>query len=275
MVTSRTFAGFQDPITNATILLTTFPASAYDQFDKAMVPDAMKKQGIVVERRTPIDLADGKGFVLSGRETADNHHFRKWLLVAAVGDLTAVVHFQVQEQDSTYSEEIVRAAFATLTVRARVPDAEQLALIPFKIGELAGFRIEDVVPGRGIVLVDLPVDDTPGVANATAKARMFIAAMPGGPAEASDRDSFARVSFGQIGGIRDTQLQDGGPLRINGQPGYQILAKGKDAGTGTEVMVVQWLRFGAGGYLRMIGIARADAWPEMFGRLRTVRDSVN
>jgi hypothetical protein len=26
--------------------------------------------------------------------------------------------------------------------------------------------------------------------------------------------------------------------------------------------------------LRMIGIARADAWPEMFGRLRAVRDSV-
>jgi hypothetical protein len=275
MVASRTFAGFQDPATNATILLTTFPASAYEQFDKSMIPDAMKKQGITVERRTPIELAAGKGFVLSGRETTDKQHFRKWLMVASIGDVTALVHFQVPEQDPTYSEQSVRAVFGTLVVRERVPDAEQLSLIPFKIGELAGFRIEDVVPGRAIVLVELPANQSPGDPDATAKARMFIAAMPGGPGEASERDNFARVTFGQITGVRDVQLQDGGPLRIGSQPGYQILAKGKDAGTGTDVMVVQWLRFGSGGYLRMVGIARADSWPEMFSRLRSVRDSVN
>ena len=65
-----------------------------------------------------------------------------------------------------------------------------------------------------------------------------------------------------------------GPLRIANQPGYQTLAKAKDAGTGTDVMVVQWLRFGSGGFMRMIGIARTEAWPEMLGRLRTVRDSI-
>jgi hypothetical protein len=37
---------------------------------------------------------------------------------------------------------------------------------------------------------------------------------------------------------------------------------------------VQWLRFGGGGYLQMVGIARADAWPRTLARLRTVRDSV-
>jgi len=39
-------------------------------------------------------------------------------------------------------------------------------------------------------------------------------------------------------------------------------------------MVVQWLRFGSGGFLRMIGIARADGWVDTLTRLRTVRDSV-
>jgi|307.fasta_scaffold00098_5 hypothetical protein len=275
MVASRAFQGFQDPGTNATILLTTLPAAAYEQFDKSMIPDAMKKQGITVEHRTPIELTDGKGFVLSGRETTDKQHFRKWMLIASIGDVTALVHFQVPEQDTTYSEQTVRAIFATLAVRERVPDAEQLSLVPFRIGELAGFRIEEVVPGRGIVLVDLPPDESPSDPNATAKARLFIAAMPGGPGEPGERDNFARVAFSQISGIKEVQLQDGGPLRIGGQPGYQILAKAKDAGTGTDVMVVQWLRFGSGGFLRMIGVARADTWTEMFGRLRSVRDSIN
>src|SRR5215469_2425429 len=145
MVASRAFQGFQDPGTNATILLTTLPATAYEQFDKSMIPDAMKKQGITVERRTPIELTDGKGFVLSGRETTDKQHFRKWMLIASIGDVTALVHFQVPEQDTTYSEQTVRAIFATLAVREHVPDAEQLSLVPFKLGELAGFRIEEVV----------------------------------------------------------------------------------------------------------------------------------
>jgi hypothetical protein len=158
-------------------------------------------------------------------------------------------------------------------VRPQIPETEQLSLIPFTIGDLAGFHVEDVLPGRAIVLVD-PASQTAEAAGTTAKARMFISVLPGGPEETADRDNFARVTFGQIVGIKDVRLQDAGPLRIASQPGYQTLAKAKDAGSGAEVMVVQWLRFGSGGFLRMIGIARADAWPEMFGRLRAVRDSV-
>jgi hypothetical protein len=273
MVPSRSFQGFQEPGTKATILLTTLPANAYEQLAKSMVPEAMKKEGIEVERREAIELPAGKGFVLSGRQTIEKERYRKWLLIASADDLTALVNVQVPEQATNYSEEAVRAAFATLAVRPQIPEAEQLSLIPFRIGELAGFHVEDVLPGRAIVLVD-PAGQTADGASATAKARMFISVLPGGPEEAADRDNFARVAFGQIVGIKDVQLQDAGPLRIASQPGYQTLAKAKDAGTGADVMVVQWLRFGSGGFLRMIGIARAEAWPEMFGRLRAVRDSV-
>jgi hypothetical protein len=273
MVPSRTFQGFQEPGTKATILLTTLPANAYEELAKSMVPDAMKKEGIEVERRDPIELSVGKGFVLSGRQTIEKERYRKWLLIAPAADVTALVNVQVPEQAANYSDEAVRAAFATLAVRSHIPEAEQLSLIPFRIEELAGFHVEDVLPGRAIVLVD-PASEAAEGAGTTAKARMFISALPGGPEEAADRDNFARVAFGQIVGIKDVKMQDAGPLRIASQPGYQTLAKAKDAGTGADVMVVQWLRFGSGGFLRMIGIARADAWPEMFGRLRAVRDGI-
>lgn len=273
MVPSRTFQGFQEPGTKAMILLTVLPATAYEQLAKSMVPEAMKKEGIEVERRAAIELAAGKGFVLSGRQTIEKERYRKWLLIAAADDLTALVNIQVPEQAANYSEQVVRAALATLAVRAQIPETEQLSLIPFTIGELAGFHVEDVLPGRAIVLVD-PASQTTEAAGTTAKARMFISVLPGGPEETADRDNFARVTFGQIVGIKDVRLQDAGPLRIASQPGYQTLAKAKDAGSGAEVMVVQWLRFGSGGFLRMIGIARADAWPEMFGRLRAVRDGI-
>jgi hypothetical protein len=273
MVQSRTFEGFEDTDKNAAILFTTLPVAAYEQLNKAMVPEAMKKQGIDVDKREPIEIPAGKGFLLSGKQTTDKGRIRKWLLVAAAGDMTALVNVQAPEQDATYSDQVVRAALETLAVRAHVPDAEQLSLMPFKIGDLAGFNIEDVIPGRAIMLIDGPADHGEQRAT-TVKTRLFIAAQPGGPEQPGDRENFARVAFDQIVGIKDVRIQDAEPLRISNQAGYQTLAKATDVETGNDVMVVQWLRFGSGGFLRMIGIARVDGWVDTLTRLRTVRDSV-
>jgi hypothetical protein len=38
--------------------------------------------------------------------------------------------------------------------------------------------------------------------------------------------------------------------------------------------VVQWLRFGGGGYMQIVGIARADAWKDAYPRFRSVRDGI-
>ena len=65
MVPSRTFEGFEEPGTKAAILLTTLPANAYEQLAKTMMPEAMKKEGIEVERREAVELPAGKGFMLS------------------------------------------------------------------------------------------------------------------------------------------------------------------------------------------------------------------
>jgi hypothetical protein len=39
-------------------------------------------------------------------------------------------------------------------------------------------------------------------------------------------------------------------------------------------MVAQWLRFGTGGFMQMIGMAKADGWPTALTRLRAVRDGI-
>jgi hypothetical protein len=275
MVPSRTFEGFEDADKNASIFLTTLPTAAFSQLDKSMVPEAMKQQGIDVDKRESMNVPAGKGFLLSGKQATDKGPIRKWLLVAAADNLTALVSVQVPEEATAYSDQTVRAALETLTARPRVPEAEQLSLMPFKIGDLAGFHVDDALPGRAIVLSDAATDHSDGGANNSPNARMFIAAQSGGPEEPGDRQNFARVAFDQIVGIKEVHIQDAEPLRISNQPGYQTLAKAKDLETGNDVMVVQWLRFGTGGFIRMIGIARADGWVDTLNRLRTVRDSID
>jgi hypothetical protein len=334
MVISDAFAGFADPEKNAAILIATLPAAAFAQLDKTLDSEELRKQGISLEKREPMRLGVGKGFLLTGRQAAGKERYRKWLLVLAAGDITALVSVQVPESDTNYPNNAVRAALATLAMRQKVPEQEQLGLLPFTVGDLAGFRVDAVLPGRALVL-SAAADETPKDASKESKeapkepkegskdsteapkdtskegpkdsreapkdtskeessktpkeapkdpsrevaarnfdARLLIAAAPGGPAEADDRGSFARTSFAEIGGIKDVHITMSEPLRIGGQSGYQTMAEAKDARSGADVMVVQWLRFGSGGFLQMTGIARADEWTGTLSRLRAVRDSI-
>ena len=60
------------------------------------------------------------------------------------------------------------------------------------------------------------------------------------------------------------------PLRIDGQIGIsRPWRTPRMRSTGADIMVVQWLRFGSGGFLQMIGISRADVWTGELSRLRT------
>lgn len=267
MLPSKTFSGFEDPDKKAAMLLTSLPASAYAEIEKTAVSDLLQKQGITLEKREPIDLSFAKGLLIVGTQQAENLTFRKWLLVAPSEKFTALVSVQVAQPDDTYSDAVVRAALATLSVRANVPDAEKLSLLPFTIGDLGGFHIVGLVPGRAVLLSD---DSETG-----ANAHLLIAALQGGPDENANRGDFARLAFDQIGGIKDVRITMSEPLRLGGQQGYQTMAQAKDAQSGDAVMVAQWLRFGSGGFLQITGIARADGWADALTRLRAVRDSVS
>ncbi len=283
MVASDAFAGFADPSKNAAILILALPAAAYPQIEKALDAEALKKQGISLQKREPIQLKIGKGFLLTGRQVANKERYRKWLLVMPADDLTALVTVQVPEHDSSYPDRVVRTALTTLAVRPTIPDAEQLKLLPFTVGDLAGFKIDDVLRGRAVVLSDERKENPAGSAKDNQSkeahrtnlgARLLIAAVPGGPSDPDNYADFARLTFNDIGGIRDIHVTMSEPLRINGQMGYQTMAEAKDAHTGTDVMVVQWLRFGGGGFLQMTGIAPAENWTSVLARLRAVRDSI-
>jgi len=284
MVASKTFDGFADPAKDAAILITVLPAEAFAQIEKVLDTDALKKQGVTVEKREPVQLSFGKGILLVGRQVAEKARFRKWLLVASASDLTAMVTIQVPDPDNAYSDRALRAALATLAVRAKVPEEEELSLLPFAVGDLAGFHVDDILRGRALMLRDAPA--APDAGKETGKetgkeakprgfdARMLIAAVPGGPPEPDQRADFARLMFNEIGGIRQVRITMSEPLRIGGQSGFQTMAEAQDARSGAEVRVIQWLRFGGGGYLQMVGIGGADGWTGVLARLRTVRDSV-
>jgi hypothetical protein len=270
MVTSSNFFGFEDANTNAAIILASLPTDAYAELEKTMSAEALKRQGVILEKREAMSLSTGKAFLVIGRQEIEKTKVRKWILIGSSPALTALVTVQIPEAvKNLYSEAAIRETLATLTIRAHVPVDEQLGLLPFKIAELAGFRVGGIMPGRAAVLSDAPVDT-----QAQPQPHIFVSVAPGGPAQTSDRDAFARDVFAAIPNVREVRVTTAEPLRIIGQPGHQILAQGRDAGGAASLTIVQWLRFGGGAYLQLVGIARADAWPEAYPRFRAVRDGI-
>jgi hypothetical protein len=274
MVTSKSFFGYEDPDNNAAIILLALPAQAYPDLDKSVTADALKRQGVTLEAREDVTLAVGKAFLVTGHQEVENNIVHKWILVAGSSALTALVTVQIPDAaKALYPDAAIRAALATLAIRDTVPVDEQLGLLPFKVGDLAGFRLGGVVPGRAMMLSDAPAD-APGPLDARMEPHIFVAISPGAPMQAADRDAFARDVFATVPNLRDVRITTSEPLRIGGQQGHQILADARDPSGTATLTVVQWLRFGGSAYLQMIGIARADAWKDAYPRFRSVRDGI-
>jgi hypothetical protein len=279
MTVSKRFPGFEDPHHHAAILLGALPARAYAELKKTNAAEVLKKEGMTVEKRQSLQLNIGKGILVIGTQVAaDKKRYRKWLLVVSTRDLTAVVDVQVPERSELYPDSVVRAALATLSERGKVPQAELLGLLPFTIGNLAGYHIANVIPGRALMLIDEPkfphMTATKGVPEFTLDARVMIAVMPGSPRNDADKSNFARLAFGTIDGIKDIQVTMSEPVRLDNQDGFETVAKAKDSRSGADLVVVQWLRFEGGRFVQMVGLSRADIWPDELPRLRTLRDSI-
>jgi hypothetical protein len=270
MVVSKGFVGFEDVAKDSAILMAAQPPAAFPEIEKSLATDELKKNGITVDNREEMKFDFGKGTLVVGKQTADKTQYRKWLLNVQTDNLTALVNVQIPEQETAYPDAAIRAALATLAVRATIPDAEKLSMLPFMLGDLAGFHVENVLPGRAVMLIDTP----DGVPTDNFDARMFVAAFDGGPSENDDHGQFARMTFGQIVGIKDVQITMSEPLRFGGQSGFQTMAQAKDIKTGVDIMVAQWLRFGTGGFMQMIGMAKAGVWATALTRLRAVRDGI-
>ena len=268
---SNKFNGFENPQASAAILLVELPGDAYADVEKGFTDEALKGRGMTVQLREPLTFKDGKGFFISGPQESGGQKRHEAVMVANVGGITAIVSLQmVEATHATLTDAVVRDTFKTLSVRREVPESEKLAVLPYKIGNLAKFRIVRSVREGVAILTDGPNDEV----TAVEQPFMLIAVAPGEPPKADDRDKFARTLFSSIPGLKDVKITRSEPLRMGQAQGYEIVADAKDPKSGTDISAVQWLRFGQAGYVQMFAIVRKTAWNDVFPRLRAIRDSI-
>jgi len=266
---SKRFSGFENPQASALIALSELPAEAYADVEKGFSDEALKGRGWTVEVREP--LKDGKGFIIAGPQESGGQKRYESVMVANLGGITSLVSIQmVEASHASITDSIVRDMFKTVTVRPTVPESERLAVLPYKIGDLARFRVVRSAREGVAILTDGPKDEVVAVEQPF----LLIGIAPGAAPKPEDRDAFAKRVFSSAPGLKEIKITRAEPLRIGQAQGYEILADAKDAGSGTDVTTVQWLRFGQNAYMQMFAIVRKNAWKDVFPRLREIRDSI-
>lgn len=270
VVASKRFPGFEDIDRKVAITILDLPGGAYPELEAAAF--GKNQSGLHDFKREAFPFDNGMGFLITGRAEQNGVSLNKWFLLTTttfgsrVGNLTTLVTVEVPDSAvSVYTDAIVRKALKTVTFRPPPLD-EQVAQLPFKLDEMAGFRVMQVMPGGGVILTDGAGN------NIDSQPYMIVGVSRGGPTEAADRGRFARDLL-TSSPIKDLNVQSSEPMRITGQPGYEIRATAKSLG-GENLSMVQWVRFGGGGFMRIIAVARTEVWNDLFTRFRAVRDGI-
>jgi hypothetical protein len=280
MVASKSFPGFEDREKKAGIVITQLPGEAYEQFLKSMNSGAIELPGVSNAKREILLTDGGAAHLLTGDQEAEGVKFRKWMLITrraitgqgADSTMAFVVTAQVPvEAENTYSDEAIRKALGSVALRANVPTKEILDNLPYEVTELAKFEgIRSLIPGQAIMLTEEAGGEPP-----VNRPFMMISIGGGAPSQAGDRAAFATNILRNIQGFKNLKPVFAEPMRIGGQPGYEIRLEGQSMAHDTDVMIVQWMRFSGTGYIRMIGISPKKDWGETFTRFRAVRDGID
>ncbi len=262
--------GFEDRQNRSAILILEMPPQAYAEIEKAMTADQLKKQGVAVAFREQVPLKDGKGTLIAGRQVIDGVAVRKWIMLGTTPQATALVTVMVPEEaQKVYPDAALRTALVSFETRTNVPTDELLSLLPYKLNDLGGLR-----PFRVEATTVFLTEGEKDTIAPTEQPVLVISAAPGGPAEQPQRENFARNLFSGMQGMNDLRIVSADTIRLNGVQTHQILAEAKDAKTDANIKVVQWVRFGNGAFIRFLGMANTEAWPEAFTRFRAVRDGM-
>ncbi|MGA9088803.1 MAG: hypothetical protein WB420_06840 [Bradyrhizobium sp.] len=273
LIRAKTFVGFETEDGSVKVLVAELPPEAYGEVMNAFKANPAGTGGVKPES---IETAAGTGYytVENAKENAKNGTgiVRRYSMILPGGTFSGYIAVQIPENaGKIYTDDAVRQMFASAVTREEVPVEEQMALMPFKLGELGDFKhVRTLAPSAGILLAD--GDEKTGF---EAAPFMVIGLMGSAPTQPEDRGRYAEQAATSIPGVHNWRITMSEPIRIDGMAGYETRLDATSGKDNTPVTVVQWLRFGGGqNSLRIIGSAPRDQWEKAFPRFRAVRDGV-
>jgi hypothetical protein len=269
MEISQRFTGFESRLKRAVITTVEMPREAFTELSEGLTAENLKRQGITLTSRETFPVAGGEAVLVEGDQSGGSAPLRKWLLVVREPTMTAFVIGQMLGDGETEAGHEIREALKTIAIREPRNIQEQLSALPFRLGDLAGFRPVRIMGGNSVLLTDGPNDVIREV-----EQPVLIVAQSAAVPPRDQRDVFARTALRSSNTLKELVFERSQGFRQRGSDWHEIVARAIDVPSGRPVIVTQALRFAPDHYVRVLGMVRADARDEMLSRFRAVSDAV-
>ncbi len=281
MVASKRFLGFERAGGGGLVSVVELPGEAYKEIERSFTIDGLKAQGFALESQTDLKIDGDKDAVLytGGLPPTDAEGkpielppgvstIRKWILLVAGGDVTGIIVAQMTPDAE--SEATVRKMLTSVRIRPALSLNEQVEALPFRLTDLAGFHPVRVLAGNSLLLTRGDKDQPKNFEQPV----LVMAQAVQQPPAADQRDSFARTALYANQTLKDFRIERAQSYRQNGVDWHEIVARATDEPSGTDVVVSQTIRFNPDGYVRALGVVKADQRGEELGQIRRVVDSL-
>lgn len=256
MVPAKSFSGFEDR-SGASIILVEMPPEAWDQIAGKLTPEALGATGFRVKgERQPLPVAGGEGFVMRGSQVANGLTYAKWVAVVRGASGTGLVTVQVPEMAARQvPDAAVEAALGSIAFRPKASLTDQVAALPFRVGDMAGYRPVAVIAGNGLLLTDGPKDVDP---TREQPAIVVSPSLGKAPFPAGSESVVARRLFTGQKDTKDIAITAENRSRRGGAVVVHLRGTGIDTRTDRPLALTQTMVFDGPRYLRVIGFAGAD-----------------
>ena len=274
MAPSKRFMGFERAEGGAMVSVVELPGEAYPEVERSFTDENLKGQGFAVETREPVKVDQGGADAMlyvgeqPPQEGQATPPIRKWLLLVKGPDVTGIIVAQTTPGAET--DQTIRAMLTGVRIRPALSLDQQVDSLPFRITERAGFRPVRVLAGNSVLLTRGPKDQLVDLEQPILVLAQAVQQPPG----QDQRDAFARAALYSNQTMKDFQIERSQSYRQNGVDWHEIVARASDIPTGTPVVVTQTIRFNPDGYLRSLGVVRADQRDETLALFREVVDNV-
>ncbi|PSH65891.1 hypothetical protein [Phyllobacterium sophorae] len=273
LVLSTSFSGFEDAAKGTSIVVTELPVEAYAPIAAKFNPEGLRETGI--EAAGPPQDWPVEGAVVSklirGSQTAAGIKYRKWIVLVGAKATTAMVTVQIPDGVAGgLSDADVENALRTIAVRTPPSLEEQIAALPFKLADTAGFRPVRVIAGATYLLTEGPND----VAANSSQPMVIIASNLNTAPEPAARMDFAKQAFASLTGIKDVRSDNETSSQADGAEWVEIDGSAKDSASDDPLYVAQIARFETSRYVRAILIVRDSEKDKFSDRFRKLAKSM-
>jgi hypothetical protein len=267
---SQQFAGFEQPQSGASIMVTELPIPASESpqvLEQLSSKAVLSTKGMQLIEAKDTDIGGFPGRLLLVSQGAQGVSFLKWIAVAARGDRLLTVVAAFPEQDAATLREPLRQAVTTLTWQPNA-EVDLLSGLPFRFQPQGDLK---AVSRMANTIVLTREGAQPPLAPSQP---MLVMGSAYSDIKINDIAEFSRTRLQQTAEVRNLKETGGHPHQVAGYPAFELTAQGYDRATNIPLTVYQVIVTTAQTYYIVQGLIASDQAATYLPLFRAIANSL-